>query len=1090
MVKMSFTNDGLDDVSDFTVFDNSFGDNRLGLVVLDDLVKTFLGEVQVLEPLLWLTFFVPGNLVQWDQFVSNTDSGTRVGRQVDSWNTQLSGQFSNLVEEVIFLWTEGTDLEGDIVGNNQELTASWVFWSLGKDLETNHTDVVGTSVSVNFSQIVVVVQDQFSGFGTHQVSLVTLWLQEFLFWVWSRDGSQVHGTWRVNGLEDPFTLRVLDFDVQLRLDDVTRDIVDLGSQWERNTEPTEGSLDIFWQDVEDSREVDEDVVQVGVGSVNDFQGVQDVRHQSVSFRGQVLLDGDVVTDTTSSDDTSDEESLVDRGVLTDGFVDVQVSVVGEDWLDVEVGQSGQFQLQALLRSSVVSSVGQSWQLELPFDNWSIVGGVVVQGPDNVVGSVSTANVNFSGSSGDIWVWVDQELGQDIKDNVLRVNDILQDIQLWLTVVGADFTVSGFNNRGLQDVFQLVGSFLDRRLLLTQWLVVLQDGQDQVVLGGDSGVRQDDGDHLGQVLLVFISQLQHDIFFSDVVTSEQSFDSVNKPSTSPEAAVFSINLVNCLAGKGASLEEDLSTKAIKSSSNLIGNLVCKAEICWFHSEYGKAGSLKTSIKDFKVAFMTTWLSQSGSTDFLLPVDSVRLTVKGNQQPTVGQLLDTDFDLGTVDEQSVDLIGRLGSSELVSVAFVDEFHWEDGLQGVLGWNLTLLQRGHEVLLGFLRRDVGLGDGTTDGGNGGVWSFGSQLLGDQFIQPTSGDGVVFEIGGFQQLDQVLDGGLEVTSDGQFLQSDNHVLSGGLSVFTEGEDVTKLRIRERVDVTLVGNGEVTPDVGGGSEVQFVDGTTRWLETFTWIFRGDTTGGTVALWSWSSLRSQSRFGLEAKVDFSGSVWIDTVEQSDVSDSVQWNTHGNLQLSSWQVDTSDHFGGWMLDFQLHDEDRRTWDFVGGLLVKSDKVLFVVNLSDTFTTTTFGGLDHDWEPNLSGLFPNSVNFGSFSNIDNQFNIGVVVVVGTTWDFDVLVSHTDVLRVGFQIFWGGHGDELDDSFVTKGFVGPLSDRSDFLDGGNTIVRDQNLSDDSVTAVLLHESLQRTFFGDVQSVQTNEVFWQCFMQRSVFL
>jgi len=50
--------------------------------------------------------------------------------------------------------------------------------------------------------------------------------------------------------------------------------------------------------------------------------------------------------------------------------------------------------------------------------------------------------------------------------------------------------------------------------------------------------------------------------------------------------------------------------------------------------------------------------------------------------------------------------------------------------------------------------------------------------------------------------------------------------------------------------------------------------------------------------------------------------------------------------------------ELHDEDRRTRDFVGGGLVESSEVLFAADHTNTLTTTTFGSLDHDGETNLA------------------------------------------------------------------------------------------------------------------------------------
>lgn len=77
-----------------------------------------------------------------------------------------------------------------------------------------------------------------------------------------------------------------------------------------------------------------------------------------------------------------------------------------------------------------------------------------------------------------------------------------------------------------------------------------------------------------------------------------------------------------------------------------------------------------------------------------------------------------------------------------------------------------------------------------------------------------------------------------------------------------------------------------------------------------------------------------------------------------------------------------------------------------------------------------------------------NVDDQFDIGVVVVVGTAGDLNVVVGHTDVICVGLQIFGGGHDGELDSPLVAERLVRPFSDRSDLFDGRNTVVGNEDL------------------------------------------
>ena len=84
----------------------------------------------------------------------------------------------------------------------------------------------------------------------------------------------------------------------------------------------------------------------------------------------------------------------------------------------------------------------------------------------------------------------------------------------------------------------------------------------------------------------------------------------------------------------------------------------------------------------------------------------------------------------------------------------------------------------------------------------------------------------------------------------------------------------------------------------------------------------------------------------------------------------------------------------------------------------------------------------------MNACTLGNIDNKVDIGVIVVVGSTWNFNISISHPDVFGVNSQILGRGHDGEFDCTFGTESLVRPFSDRSDLLDGGDTVVCDQDL------------------------------------------
>ena len=106
------------------------------------------------------------------------------------------------------------------------------------------------------------------------------------------------------------------------------------------------------------------------------------------------------------------------------------------------------------------------------------------------------------------------------------------------------------------------------------------------------------------------------------------------------------------------------------------------------------------------------------------------------------------------------------------------------------------------------MGLGDGTTNDGDSLIRTLSSQLVGDKLVKPSSGNSVVLECRGFEKLDQIFDGGSEITTNAQFLQGNDHVLARSGSVLAVGENVTKLTVGETVDTTSSTDREVTPDV------------------------------------------------------------------------------------------------------------------------------------------------------------------------------------------------------------------------------------------------------------------------------------------
>jgi hypothetical protein len=96
-------------------------------------------------------------------------------------------------------------------------------------------------------------------------------------------------------------------------------------------------------------------------------------------------------------------------------------------------------------------------------------------------------------------------------------------------------------------------------------------------------------------------------------------------------------------------------------------------------------------------------------------------------------------------------------------------------------------------------------------------------------------------------------------------------------------------------------------------------------------------------------------------------------------------------------------------------------------------------------------------PDCMDVHPFGDIDDQLDIGIVVVVRATGHFHVLIRHSDVVCIRLQIFWRGHHRELDGPFVAERLVGPFSYGADLFDCGNTVVGNEHLQKNPVVSEL---------------------------------
>lgn len=111
-------------------------------------------------------------------------------------------------------------------------------------------------------------------------------------------------------------------------------------------------------------------------------------------------------------------------------------------------------------------------------------------------------------------------------------------------------------------------------------------------------------------------------------------------------------------------------------------------------------------------------------------------------------------------------------------------------------------------------------------------------------------------------------------------------------------------------------------------------------------------------------------------------------------------------------------------------------------------------------------------PDSVHVSAFGNVDDEIDIGVVVVVGAAGNLNVLVGHANVLGIDRQVFRSGHDNKLNGALEAKCFVGPFADGADLFDGGDSVVADEHTGDDRMAAVLAdkvgHRRGRRSVYG----------------------
>ena len=317
------------------------------------------------------------------------------------------------------------------------------------------------------------------------------------------------------------------------------------------------------------------------------------------------------------------------------------------------------------------------------------------------------------------------------------------------------------------------------------------------------------------------------------------------------------------------------------------------------------------------------------DLLLGVASVRASVEKDKETAVGERADPDRNGRAVDVDGPTRRRRARGRRAVLDVFEDKLERDNRGKELLGRALALVE--DALVLGNvgLGSEVSLGRGTADDSEGRVGAFGSQTRRDELVEPSRGDRVLLERLRFEELDEVLDGRAEVTTDREFLERDDHVLARLGTVRSVRKDVTELRIGKLVETTGRTDREVTPDVGARTEVELLESTHRRLESGVGVLGRDTDGDDVTLRRRLALGLGRLGALKVKVDPTLAVGRLAVEGTDVADAVEGDTHGDLELSRGQVDARDHLGSRMLDLKTRVELEEGEAVVAGRVQELD-----------------------------------------------------------------------------------------------------------------------------------------------------------------
>ena len=117
------------------------------------LLIVLLEQVEVLEAFVAVFGIQPLHLVEGLQLLHQSHAGTAVAGHINAGNASHARQLRRLLEELVLLHAEGARLEGHVVGNDNDVPASWVLRRLHCETPGQHAHIVAALRSLRFHQL-------------------------------------------------------------------------------------------------------------------------------------------------------------------------------------------------------------------------------------------------------------------------------------------------------------------------------------------------------------------------------------------------------------------------------------------------------------------------------------------------------------------------------------------------------------------------------------------------------------------------------------------------------------------------------------------------------------------------------------------------------------------------------------------------------------------------------------------------------------------------------------------------------------------------------------------------------------------------